>query len=178
MSKNVNMNLNVNIPLVLVVLTLPIFLWEPPISVDVAQLHVVDALKKRGVSQRRRKVEMGSLLQIARKTLLALMGLGHLINHWLCGLGKLVCMQCGRPGEGGVRRGRKNLEIVDLTLTAHSALEVLISCATLLIPKQLGLAQLWACNVGVLAWQGHNNGDGSGGRESRSSDEHAFFSTP
>ena len=73
MSKYVNENTNMNVPLVLVVLTVLIFLWEPPISMDVAQSHAVDALKKRGVSQRRRKVEMGSLLQIACKTLLALM---------------------------------------------------------------------------------------------------------
>ena len=46
MSKNVNMNLNVNIPLVLVVLTVPIFLWEPPISVDVAQLHMVVTIQR------------------------------------------------------------------------------------------------------------------------------------
>ena len=65
MSKNVNVNMNVNVPLVLVVLTVSIFLQEPPISVDVAQSHKVDALKKRGVSLRRRKVEMGSLPQIS-----------------------------------------------------------------------------------------------------------------
>ena len=73
MSKNVNANANVNVPLVLVVLTAPIFLREPPISVDMAQSHAVDALKKRGVSQWRGKAEIGGLPQIACETPLALM---------------------------------------------------------------------------------------------------------
>ena len=57
MSKNANTNMNV--PLVPVVLTLPVFLLAPPISMDMVQLHVVDALKKRGVSQRRSVTGLG-----------------------------------------------------------------------------------------------------------------------
>ena len=51
------------------------------------------------------------------------------------------------------------MAIIDLPLTSHSVPEVLISCVTLPIPKHLGLAQLWACNVGVLAKGGGQGGE-------------------
>ena len=102
-----NVNTNMNIPLVPGVLRVLIFLQAPPISVDVAQLHMV--VKKRGVSQRRRKVEMGGLPQIACKALFALMawvmqsilGSVDLGNLCACSVDALV-----RGGGGGRERGR------------------------------------------------------------------------
>ena len=109
MSKNVNVNTNMNIPLVLVVLTVPIFLWEPPISMDMAQSHVVDALKKRGDSQRRRKVEMGSLLQIAHKMLLALMALAIQSILGSVDLGNLHTCSVDALEKGGGQEGEEEL---------------------------------------------------------------------